>query len=128
MKVYIITSGSYSDYHICAVTLDPDRAELLEKYFSSAFDPARIEEYDTDEPVPNIQNTPQHVWHFYIKENGKVEINGDEWYFGEKPYENRFGFRRGYDFWAFVCHEDRDIAMKIALDERARMAAQKLGL
>ena len=32
-KVYVITSGEYSDYHICAVTLDPKRAEKMKKFY-----------------------------------------------------------------------------------------------
>lgn len=28
-KAYVITKGTYSDYHICAVTLDKSRAEKL---------------------------------------------------------------------------------------------------
>lgn len=28
-KVYVITKGCYSDYHICAVTLDKEKAERL---------------------------------------------------------------------------------------------------
>ena len=35
MKAYIITKGEYSDYHICAVTLDKDKAEQLKKLFTN---------------------------------------------------------------------------------------------
>ena len=30
MKVYVITCGEYSDYQVCAVTLDKEQAELLQ--------------------------------------------------------------------------------------------------
>lgn len=49
MKVYVITSGEYSDYGICAVTLDKKQAELLKERYSGKWDEARIEEYDTDD-------------------------------------------------------------------------------
>lgn len=53
MKVYVITSGEYSDYGIRAVALSREKAELIcamlnstERYYS---DVVTIEEYDTDE-------------------------------------------------------------------------------
>lgn len=52
MKVYVITSGEYSDYGIRAVALSREKAELIcamlnstERYYG---DVATIEEYDTD--------------------------------------------------------------------------------
>lgn len=48
-KVYVITKGDYSDYHICAVTLDKNRAEKLRKMFSDHWNKAEIEEYTLDE-------------------------------------------------------------------------------
>lgn len=49
MKIYVITAGSYSDYHICAVSEDEQKAELLAKKFSSLGDDANIEEFDTED-------------------------------------------------------------------------------
>ena len=53
MKVYVITSGEYSDYGIRAVALSREKAALIcamlnstKRYYS---DVATIEEYDTDE-------------------------------------------------------------------------------
>ena len=46
MKVYIITEGDYSDYHICAVTLEKKQAEQLKKYFASNYSEPNIEEYE----------------------------------------------------------------------------------
>lgn len=48
MKIYVITKGCYSDYHICAVATDKEKAELLADKFSDRYDSAEIEEYDTD--------------------------------------------------------------------------------
>ena len=53
MKVYVITSGEYSDYCIQTVALSREKAEQIcamlngsKGYYSDA---ATIEEYDTDE-------------------------------------------------------------------------------
>jgi hypothetical protein len=53
MKVYVITSGEYSDYCIRAIALSREKAELIcailnrsKRYYGNV---ATIEEYDTDE-------------------------------------------------------------------------------
>ena len=50
MKVYVITQGCYSDYHICAVAIDRKKAERIAKLYSSGqYSLAEIEEFDTDD-------------------------------------------------------------------------------
>ena len=53
MKVYVITSGEYSDYGIQTVALSREKAELICATLNSPkrdySDAATIEEYDTDE-------------------------------------------------------------------------------
>lgn len=49
MRVYVITKGSYSDYHICCVCLERETAERRKKLFSDNYEEAEIEEFDTDE-------------------------------------------------------------------------------
>lgn len=53
MKVYVITSGEYSDYGIRAVALSQEKAEqicaMLNSQKRDCSDAATIEEYDTDE-------------------------------------------------------------------------------
>lgn len=45
MKVYVITKGEYSDYHICAVSLDAEKAKNIARICGYG---AEIEEYETD--------------------------------------------------------------------------------
>lgn len=49
MKIYVITEGDYSDYHICAVTEDKEKAYHLKELFSGRYSYAEIEEWDTEE-------------------------------------------------------------------------------
>lgn len=49
MKVYVITKGEYSDYHICAVTLDKKIAAQLKQRYTDRWNDAEIEEYETDD-------------------------------------------------------------------------------
>lgn len=48
MKIYVITKGEYSAYHICAATTDKDRAEMLKRMASTddLYGEARVEEVD----------------------------------------------------------------------------------
>lgn len=48
MKVYIVTSGCYSDYHIDAVCLDKDQAERLAQAIYG-WDEGHVAEWDTDD-------------------------------------------------------------------------------
>ena len=51
MKVYVITSGEYSDYGICAVEIDRNRAECICATLNKDvfYEKCEIEEYDTDD-------------------------------------------------------------------------------
>lgn len=127
MKVYVITKGEYSDYGICGVAIDKDKAEILRKLYSDRHDEADIEEYDTEEEeIPNDLRT---VYRFRINEKGKVTDGGSlmrserEW----KNYFSLYGIP-AYSFYAEVMAVDRDHALKIALDERAKMLAERFGL
>lgn len=47
MKIYIITNGDYSDYHICNVTTDYQKAKRYkEAYSGDIWGDARIEAYE----------------------------------------------------------------------------------
>lgn len=49
MKVYVITKGEYSDYHICAVVDNKAKAELLKEALTDKWGGPYIEEYDTED-------------------------------------------------------------------------------
>lgn len=50
MKVYIVTSGCYSDYHIDAVCLNKEDAEVIAENISGNFnDCPEVNEWDTDD-------------------------------------------------------------------------------
>lgn len=49
MKIYAITKGSYSDYHICALTVNEDKAYRLQKIYSDDYERASITEFEDGE-------------------------------------------------------------------------------
>lgn len=58
-KVYIVTAGEYSDYHICRVFLSKEKAEL----YSSLVNGGMVEEFDaSDESVTSADYCYGHVY------------------------------------------------------------------
>ena len=49
MKVYVLTSGEYSNYHIVGVLLDEEQARIAAEVMSDRHDDVEVETYDTDE-------------------------------------------------------------------------------
>ncbi len=116
MKVYVITSGEYSDYGICAVTLDKEQAELLKVRYSDKSDEAYIEEFDTDDYKIEVSENYKPMWNveFWTHNNAITrcyKISHDNLRHGE-IYANKWC----YEVKVFVEAEDKEHAKKIATD------------
>lgn len=130
MKVYIVTGGCYSDYHIDAVFLDKAQAE----YYCALLKPdAHIEEYDTDEHVIECQKPIFKEWSVHFR-NGEIE---NSWFNGY-TFDNtmiKIGEHERFDVWQKVLHgyvrfttsKDKDYkqAEKIACDLYAQFKYNK---
>ena len=46
MKLYAVTKGDYSDYHIITLTASKDAAKKIAKRFSDEYNVAKVEEYE----------------------------------------------------------------------------------
>lgn len=119
MKIYVITSGEYSDYHICAVTDDPNKAEILRKQYTDRWDVAEIEEWDTEEPVINEGSK-----YYKVDFNCKGEAIRA---FESSPYSSKdIGT---IDKWTVELYaKDEETAIKIAAERRAKYLAEKQGI
>jgi len=68
MKVYVITQGSYSDYHIVGVKLTREEAERVVALANDedCYDYAEIEEYDTDDiKIDTSETIKDKYWNEY---------------------------------------------------------------
>lgn len=130
MKVYVITKGEYSDYHICCVTDDQERAESLRRICSDVYDAAEIEEFDTEE-IP-AETTVRRFFAFRFDVIGNIIDEEQSWTGSADDREKYELLERigggGVFFFARVFAENRDLALKIARDRRAKMIAEKYGL
>ena len=117
MKVYVITQGAYSDYHIIGVALDKEKAERIASFFDS--DSTEIEEYDTE----RWDISDGRCLYTIRIDNGRISIiDNDEFY--------DTNVVRAYPSWnvyeVSVMARDKEHAMKIASDMIAQYKAEKM--
>lgn len=141
-KVYVITSGEYSDYSINAVTVSKERAEKLKKYYSQqqyGSSPVEIETYNIDEPHEDLDDLIP-IYYVSIDRRGKCFCRRETWmhektgklineapsylasYLGGELTTKHGLF--GDDFLTFRWYgaaKDEEHALKIAQDKRAKM-------
>lgn len=117
MKVYVITKGEYSDYHICAVATDYEKACILQKRFSTKYNPAEIEEFDTEDF--NDIFAKKNLYSVWFCSNGKVreifEEDMDSFGLGDNPVRVLTSGMVVVYVFAF----DKESAVKIAAEKRA---------
>lgn len=77
MKVYVVTEGSYSSYHIVFVTIDKARADaFVKRYNKTDYDDYRVEEYDTD--VIKLFDDGRKLYQVWKRDNGAVRVYEEE--------------------------------------------------
>ena len=113
MKIYVITAGCYSDYHVCGVATDPESAENLRLLSSGSWcGEARIETFETQE----IRKRPKTYWDIAASDEFGLSrcwempmIDGEEYYINHVTYG-------AYGYAVRVIAEDKSHAVKIAQD------------
>lgn len=119
MKVYVITAGDYSDYHIEAIFTDLEQATAFKDVFnkSHSYDSAKVEVYETD---------TIHVEKGFAAYSIQFDEEGAVTKIEKDPYSNNFNTFECNR----VCVMARDIehALKIAYDLWAVKSAEKEGI
>ena len=112
MKVYVITQGEYSDYHIVGVTLDKEVAEKCVKVHSGKnWYVPRIEVYDTND------------FKKYTKPCWWVD------YEDMTVHRCELASMESYSFGDEIIYADTEQhAIKIAGERKAKMLAERAGL
>ena len=120
MKIYVVTQGDYSDYHIVAVCTKKASAERIKNLLTDGWCDPEIEEYESD--VYDINPTYK-AYHVVIWKNGDIKCEEEyNSYCAEDVNEYKDWFV--YDVFA----KDEEHAKKIALDKIAEYKAKKKGL
>lgn len=123
MKIYAVTKGAYSEYHIVALTLDKKKAEEMAKLHTYKYknktnkkeyvDEAWVDEYEDGE---ELVLPTWDVW-FHDGNVNRAEMNDFE-YKNEHISESHVR----------VNAKDKESAIKIACDKRAMWLAEKEGI
>jgi hypothetical protein len=122
MKVYVVTRGEYSDYHIVTATTDLAVAEAVAKKFSTEYSRAEIEEYD------NAEVMLRPIWFLRFAKNGDV----CECRQGSDDYDYEKAGLCGYDVkgqvYVNIIADTAEVAIKAGAERRAKFLAEREGL
>ena len=138
MKVYVITCGAHSDYRICAVAIDPKKAEELKMRFDLADDTgANIEEWDTDDTRIGLSQS-QDTYEVHFDGRGKcisiINKTADHisrqgrYYTDADDLEEEIYYSDGNEHcYVSVFADDAERALKIATKRRAKFLSEMHG-
>lgn len=116
MKIYIVTKGEYSDYHICNVTTDYEKAKRYKEVYSDDWEEACIEVYKDEE-----NGKENYCWTYNPNTNIVEMIDCCN---PEQVYVSRWGTIA----WVTVYAPNEKHAIKKAQDMIAKYKAEQVGL
>lgn len=119
--VYVVMKGSYSDAHICMVTMDKKHAEDMRRLLSDRWNDAYIQDYILDE-----YNNESKCFYVEFEEGTPPEVHVDEYdcSCGETLYISTYED----PLRIYVRAIDEKHALKIAQDKYAEWKAEKCSL
>ena len=122
MKIYVVTKGCYSDYHIITATTDEKLAYKIKEKFNgnSYYDKTDVEVFEDAE----IFMKPCYFMRF-DKGGNVIEFKErkEEYWYDEGDGEDSQG-----NFYVSVVTDNEEKAIKIGAERRAMRLAQKNGL
>ena len=123
MKVYVLTCGEYSCYHIVGVLLDEEQAKIAAEVMSDSYNDVEIETYDTDELKFIKPGWKYWTIVFSERDHTIVDTFCDDYYLDAlgKPRLCAINHRWYVDVYA----EDEDHAIKNASDRLNKYLAEQ---
>ena len=123
MKIYVITKGEYSSYHIVGATTDEKLARKLQKIHNNKFCEARVETYEDsyEEMLP--------IYEVFANLDGKIlEVNRQDVPLYHLKKEIGLLQKTPSGYILDVQAENEKIAKKIFFDTLAQEKAKKEGI
>lgn len=128
MEVYVVTSGSYSDYTVEAVFLDKEKAECYAKFCIG--DEGTVETFDTLDDC--FEFDVKTVEYYQVNMDGDGSITRVakckyEHLSGTDEFKEKFKCM-GASFYGEIIADTKKKAIKIMQDKRAEWLADKYGV
>ena len=122
MKIYVVTKGYYSDYHIITATTDEELAYRIKEKFSGDdyYDEAKVEIFEDAEIF-----LKQCYFIKFDKGGNVIRIEEEESEYSYEQYESE---DVNGNFYLSIIADNKEIAIKIGAERRAMYLAQKYGL
>lgn len=132
MKVYIVTSGIYSDYQIHAVFTDREKAHIYCALYNQTIrkygDPYNIEEYETNDFKIESQKKSGVLYSFWADPIGKAVESHKYYIFSEDVEDFCEKCISNKENTVFLEEENDEKAQKIFFDRKAKEKAESEGL
>ena len=121
MKIYVVTKGVYSDYHVITATTDKKLAYQIKEKFDSSYGGTNVEVFEDAE----IFVKP--CFFFRFDKDGKI-IETESRNNSEDSYDCSSGYDVKGNFYTNVVADDLESAIKIGAEKRAMCLAKKHGI
>ena len=125
-EVYVVTRGDYSDYHICAVSLDKGKAEKLAKVYSTRYDKAQVETWEVDTVADVNALNGRRQYYVWIRADGTVSTHLNNYDYNDFTEDVFSDVNNSLRFGVYAV--DEAAAIKIAAEKRAMYLAEKEGI
>lgn len=115
MKVYVITKGDYSDYHICGVAVDKNMADKIAEGCSDSYEDAEVEVYDTEAFSPFAKGGSVFFVRF-VYDTNEIEVCEEDWDYMLGRINKVIPMIRNQGCFTYVIAQDEEHARKIGSD------------
>ena len=80
MKIYVVTAGEYSDYHICKLFLDKEKAEKYVAIYNemNEYDECWLNEWETSDEKVDMTAKVSHYYYAYIDMDGEFHTDEED--------------------------------------------------
>lgn len=126
MKIYVVTKGCYSDYHIIAATTDEKKAQEIKNRFDEDYDTADIEIFeDADICMRDIYSV---YFKYDMAYRAEKRRPNDDYAATNINEVHTYGEKSKGTGVVYVAADSEDEAFKIACEKWAQYKAKEAGI
>jgi len=132
MKVYVVSAGEYSDYHICRIFLDKEKAKkyvAIENEINQYYE-CWITEWETDDNEIDMNAKVGHYYYAYIDLDGELKTDEEDEGKETFPHIDKGEVIIETDDWGISVYSKKSYkhAEKVAIEQYQKITQLKLEL